>query len=146
MSDTVLDGGAGELAARVLEELRRQGVSLESLGAGECCDGETPIKVVAVTANVGQALEALGGTKRDQVVMVRVDLDTAERLDAWVRTGAVRSRSEAAALFIREGLQVRAEELRSLREALEDVENARDRLRERVKEMLGLGEDENANR
>jgi len=54
-----------------------------------------------------------------------------------VETGAVKSRSEAAALFIKEGLRVRATELSELGESLREVEEARDRLRKRVREVLG---------
>jgi hypothetical protein len=53
----------------------------------------------------------------------------------------VKSRSEAAALFIREGLKVRADELEHLRDALHDVEEARAKLRRRARDVIGdLGE------
>ena len=58
-------------------------------------------------------------------------------LDAWVETGAVKSRSEAAALFIREGLGVRESELADLKEALEGVNEAKERLRSRASRVLG---------
>ncbi len=79
----------------------------------------------------------MGGAPRDQVVMVRVDGKTVASLDAWVQTGAVKSRSEAAAVFIREGLKVRAHELQELEDALSDVEAAKTRLREKAREVLG---------
>jgi len=69
--------------------------------------------------------------------MVRVDEDTSKRLDAWVEIGAVKSRSEAAALFIREGLQVRADEMGELEEALQKVENAKQVLRDKAKTVFG---------
>jgi len=50
--------------------------------------------------------------------MVRVDEDTSNALDAWVEAGAVKSRSAAAALFIREGLKVRDSELQDLKKGL----------------------------
>ncbi len=82
-------------------------------------------------------MEEMGRSPRDQVVMVRVDSETSEALDAWVETGAVKSRSEAAALFIREGLKVRADELERLRGALTDVEKARERLRKEARKVFG---------
>lgn len=119
------------------KQLRDQGIDVEALGSSPCCDQGTPVKVVAVTANVGEALGLMGRSRRDQVIMVRVDEETAKELDAWVETGVVKSRSEGAALFIREGLQVRAGELSALGEALRDLEAARAKLRKKVEEVLG---------
>jgi Arc/MetJ-type ribon-helix-helix transcriptional regulator len=73
--------------------------------------------------------------------MVRVDAETARTLDAWVETGAVKSRSEAAALFIREGLNVRASELDRLKDALSGVEEAKDRLRREARDVFNLDGD-----
>ncbi len=68
-----------------------------------------------------------------------VDEDTTKKLDAWVETGAFKSRSEAAALFIREGLKVHARELNELKDALEGVETARDNLKEKAREVFRSG-------
>ena len=95
------------------------------------------VKVVCVTPGLKHSVDEMGKATRDQVVMVRVDSETSEALDAWVETVAVKSRSEAAALFIREGLTVRADELERLRAALEDVEKARERLREQARQVFG---------
>jgi len=132
-------GGPGSLEERILEQLRSQGVDLAELS---CCgeQASTPVRVVCVAANVGDALGEMGKSPRDQVVMVRVDGDTATKLDAWVETGAVKSRSEAAALFIREGLQVRAKELSELQDAIDEVDAARERLKKRVRDVLGVEE------
>ena len=56
-------------------------------------------------------------------------------------TGAVKSRSEAAALFIREGLKVRADELARLKGAIDDLEAARDRLKKQAREVFGDGDE-----
>jgi metal-responsive CopG/Arc/MetJ family transcriptional regulator len=81
-------------------------------------------------------LSELGDAIRDKVVMVRVDEETSEELDAWVETEVVKSRSEAAALFIREGLKVRADELAQLKDALRDVERAKENLRHKARDVF----------
>jgi Arc/MetJ-type ribon-helix-helix transcriptional regulator len=123
------------ILASIFDQLRAQGLDFESLS---CCgdEGSAP-RLVCVAANVRESLDEMGKSKRDQVVMVRVDEETARRLDAWVETGAMKSRSEAAALFIKEGLKVRATELSELEDSIRDVEKAKDRLRKRVREVLG---------
>jgi hypothetical protein len=92
-----------------------------------------------VAPSLKKSVKEMGESNRDQVVMVRVDHETSKTLDAWVETGAVKSRSEAAALFIREGLQVRASELEKLRGALDEVNAAKERLQERAKDVFGGG-------
>ena len=106
----VVDAGSFDLNAifdTVKKQLAERGIDFEAL----CCppaesaagDGsaKAKVKVVCVAPNLKESVEEMGQAARDQVVMVRVDEETAEVLDAWVETGAVKSRSEAAALFIR---------------------------------------------
>lgn len=93
-------------------------------------------KMICLPFGLAAALHAMESEPRDHVVMVRVDDSTKRSLDAWIETEAVKSRSEAAALFIREGLKVRAEELEELKEALRDVEQAKDRLRRKARSVL----------
>jgi hypothetical protein len=132
----------------VREQLAKQGIDFESCcptdefadGEGVCCRPQ--VKVVCVPPNVKASVEEMSQSARDQVVMVRVDHETAALLDAWVETSAVKSRSEAAALFIREGLKVRASELDRLNDALRGVRDAKDRLRREAREAFGMGEDE----
>ncbi|HVR30235.1 MAG TPA: hypothetical protein VMS86_11965, partial [Thermoanaerobaculia bacterium] len=109
------------------------GVGLEELGekVGRA------VKVVFVAPDLQESVEEMNREPRDQVIMVRVDEATLRQLDAWVKTEAVKSRSEAAAVFIREGLKVRASELEQLEDALADVDRARERLHEKVKEVFG---------
>lgn len=124
-----------DLRGLILDLLEKQGVQLDQL----CCtaDGEPQLKVVCVAPNLRDSVAQLGESTRDQVVMVRVDEATVDKLDAWVETGAVKSRSAAAALFIREGLTVRESELAQLEEALEGVNEAKARLRDRARRVLG---------
>jgi len=133
----------GEAAGIDWESIRsmlaEQGIDLDA-----CCgdapgeaEGRRRVKVVCVTPDLKSSVEELGKAQRDQVVMVRVDEETSRSLDAWVESGAVKSRSEAAALFIREGLKVRSSELAQLQDALREVEQARARLRRKAREVFG---------
>ena len=110
--------------------------------SGDCSTWSWPrkskrVKVVCMAPGLKDSVDEMGRSPRDQVVMVRVDAETSDALDAWVQTGAVKSRSEAAALFIREGLRLRADELERLKGALDDVEAARERLREQARHVFG---------
>ncbi len=136
--ETRIDLGA--ILDEVRAKLRESGIDVNiSAGAETCCgDEESPkVKVVCVAPGLRNSVREMGETARDQVVMVRVDEATSKSLDAWVETGAVKSRSEAAALFIREGLNLRSDELDRLRDALRDVEVARDRLRRQARDVFG---------
>jgi len=130
----------GSIWGRIQERLKEKGIDFDlpegfDIRCGS--DDGAEVKVVCVAPGLKQSVDEMGQTSRDHVVMVRVDTATLEQLDAWVATGAVKSRSEAAALFIREGLKVRADELERLRDALREVEEARERLRDRAREVFG---------
>jgi hypothetical protein len=127
------------IAAEVARQLSAQGIDLDKLMAAEGC-GDRPVKVVCLSADLRDSLLELGQAPRDQVLMVRVDKESIDLLDAWVETGAAKSRSEAAALFLKEGLKVRASELRELSEALAQVQEARRVLREKATKVLGRAE------
>jgi len=130
----------GRILGSIEEHLAEAGLDVDLCGDSRVWswpkDGKR-IKVVCVAPGLKESVDELGKSPRDQVVMVRVDSETSEALDAWVETGAVKSRSEAAALFIREGLSVRADELEGLRGAIRDVEDARARLRQQAQQMFG---------
>lgn len=103
------------------------------MGSADC----PRVKVAWVSPDLKESVEEMGRKQRDQVVMVRIDAETLQNLDSWVATKAVKSRSEAAALFIREGLKVRSDELEKLREALREVKEAEERLKNKAREIFG---------
>jgi len=124
-----------DILSMIDEQLKKNGIDLKAI-SDDCLSG-IPFKVVCVSSDLEDSLREMGEETRDQVVMVRIDDETTENLDDWVETGAVKSRSEGAALFIREGLKVRAEELSRLKDALADVKAAKEKLREQAKDVLG---------
>ncbi|MDX1383844.1 MAG: hypothetical protein R3190_09400 [Thermoanaerobaculia bacterium] len=125
---------------RLRRELSEIGIDLDALGVdveriaerwGGAC------KFVYVAPDIQESVDEMSRSPRHQVLMVRIDEETSDQLDAWVKTEAVKSRSEAAALFIREGLKVREAELEMLQDALAEVDRARERLHDRVREVFG---------
>ncbi len=119
----------------VAEKLREKGIDLES-----CCCDETEgsnVKVVCLTPGLEGSFREMEKFPRGQTVMIRTDEETSRTLDAWVETGHFKSRSEAAALFLREGLKVRASELNTLTEALEQVKKAKAHLRQKASALFG---------
>jgi len=129
-----------ELWRLIREKLGKLGIDLTHLAEeaeAAVAGSGAKVRVVCVAPDLKESVEAMGKSPRDQVVMVRLDEESAGKLDAWVETGAVRSRSEAAALFIREGLKVRAEELRRMEDALREVQVAKQRLADKAKEVFG---------
>ena len=106
------EGKSRSILEMIEDKLASLGVEIEKL-TSDCEDDK--VKVIGIGIGLKDAVRAMGETPRDHVLMVRVDEDTQTKLDDWVETGAVKSRSEAAALFIREGLMLRASELDQLR-------------------------------
>lgn len=119
----------------IQERLREKGIDLDEL----CCDRPpgSPVKVVCIAPGLDESYEEMGKSPRGSTVMIRTDDETSRTLDDWVETGYFKSRSEAAALFLREGLKMRADELAKLKGALEEVKAAKDKLHEKADEIFG---------
>jgi Arc/MetJ-type ribon-helix-helix transcriptional regulator len=122
----------------VIEILRDKGIECENI-CGDDVEG-VKVKVVCIEPNLGWSVKKMGEEIRGETIMVRIDEKTRKKLDAWVETGYFKSRSEAAALFIREGLKIRSSELDQLKDALKDVTRAKNALRDRAKEIFGKEE------
>ena len=140
MSEEHFTQGLRAILDGVRDQLKRAGIEIEMPDLASEEAEERRVRVVLVSPDLKDAVDEMGQSVRDQVVMVRVDEETLAKLDAWVAIDAVKSRSEAAALFIREGLKVRQPELSKLEQALAEVEAAKERLRKQAREVLG-GED-----
>lgn len=97
----------------------------------------------AITESV-DAAESIGGSiietverarsNRSNVVMVRVDKASLERLDELVEAGIMGSRSEAAAFLIDEGIKVRQPLFDRIAEKIQEIRRAKDELRQMVDE------------
>ena len=124
-----------EMLTQVGEALAQHGIDFRigMGGEGDLAD----CTVMCLAGDMRTTVAEMGRTPRDQVVMVRIDEDTKQSLDDWIETGAFKSRSEAAALFMREGIKVRSGELDQLREALDDFGQAKQRLEEKARQVIG---------
>jgi len=102
-------------------------------------------KVVKVAIKQGaSAAETIGdnikGTihevrfKRDNVVMVRMDVDSLEKIDQLVEAGISGSRSEAAAFLIVEGVKSRQGLFDRMTDKVEEIRKAREDLRQMVED------------
>jgi Arc/MetJ-type ribon-helix-helix transcriptional regulator len=130
-----LDRAKKDVWDLVRDKLKEKGLDLENL----CCD-ETAgpgVKVVCLAPGLEESFQEMGKYPRGQTVMIRTDEDTSRALDAWVETGHFKSRSEAASLFLREGLKLRASELEKLTDALEQVKKAKERLHDKAGALFG---------
>ncbi len=120
------------------DEKGRLGEGIESLV-------EEVQKVVKVAIKQGaSAAETIGdnikGTihevrfKRDNVVMVRMDVDSLEKIDELVEAGISGSRSEAAAFLIVEGIKSRQGLFDRMADKVEEIRRAREDLRQMVED------------
>ena len=102
-------------------------------------------KVVKVVIKQGAtAAETIGdnikGTihevrfKRDNVVMVRMDVNCLEKIDQLVEAGISGSRSEAAAFLIVEGVKSRQGLFDKMADKVEEIRRAREDLRQMIED------------
>ena len=114
--------------------IKAQGIDLEELCNVDAKGAK--FKVICLDPNLGESVQEMGLLPRDVTLMVRTDDKTSQALDAWRETGYFKSRSEAAALFLREGLKVRGSELEKLKDALQEVEKAKTILHAKARRIL----------
>lgn len=129
----------GGIFEKIAAQCREKGIDIDiSSGLDACCTkgAGSKIKMVCISPDLQESVEKMGEANRTRVLMVRVDDATLQDLDSWVATGAVKSRSEAAALFIREGLTLRSGDLDKLKDALQDVQQAQERLKARAAQVF----------
>jgi Arc/MetJ-type ribon-helix-helix transcriptional regulator len=84
------------------------------------------------TESIGKAIESALAA-RDHVVVVRVNDDSLRSLDALVQSGIFKSRSEAAAFLISEGVKAQAVLFERISERIKEIERLRAELKDIVK-------------
>ena len=85
----------------------------------------------SIGENIRDTVQGMRGS-RDNVVMVRVDKASLDRLDELVEAGIMGSRSEAAAFLIGEGVKARQPLFDRIGEKIQDIRRAKDELRQMV--------------
>ena len=92
----------------------------------------------SIGENIRDTIQGMRGS-RDNVVMVRVDKASLDRLDELVEAGIMGSRSEAAAFLIAEGIKARQPLFDRIGEKIQEIRRAKEELRRMVDEE-GTGE------
>ena len=104
-----------------------------------------------IVARGSDAAETVGGSiretikdtlegvrsSRDNVVMVRTNKESLDRLDELVEGGIANSRSEAAAFLIAEGIKARKGLFDKISEKIEEIRKTKDELRLLIEEEDG---------
>ncbi len=104
-----------------------------------------------IVARGSEAAETVGGSiretikdtlegvrsSRDNVVMVRTNNESLDRLDELVEGGIANSRSEAAAFLIAEGIKARQGLFDRISEKIEEIRKTKDELRLLIEEEDG---------
>jgi Arc/MetJ-type ribon-helix-helix transcriptional regulator len=81
------------------------------------------------TESISKAIESALAA-RDHVVMVRVNDESLKQLDALVQSGIFKSRSEAAAFLISEGIKAQEVLFARISERIKEIERLRSELKD----------------
>lgn len=81
------------------------------------------------TESISKAIESALAA-RDHVVMVRVNDESLKQLDALVQSGIFKSRSEAAAFLISEGIKAQEALFSRISERIKEIERLRSELKD----------------
>ncbi len=100
-----------------------------------CCpEGESAEEIKEkVLLSFGEGLEG-----RSNVVMTRLNDDDLKQIDALVEVEVFKSRSEAAAFFIKEGIQARKDLFHKVMSTVDKIRE----LKEQAKKSLSQGENQ----
>ena len=85
-----------------------------------------------LASNVGESIgDTIKSVKsaRDNVVMLRVDSDSLEKIDELVDSGVTNSRSAAAAFLVEEGIKARSDLFDKIAQETELIRQAKERIR-----------------
>jgi len=91
-----------------------------------------PESLTAIGRDISRTIERAMSAKDDYVVAVKVSADAQEKLDQLVQAGVFRSRAEAAAYLIDEGVKTQSALFDRVQQKLAEIERLRAELRDLV--------------
>ncbi len=94
-------------------------------------------KSKGIAASVGESIrDTIKSVKstRDNVVMLRIDSESLEKIDELVDSGVTNSRSAAAAFLVEEGIRARSDLFDKIAEETEVIRQAKERIRRLLEE------------
>jgi Arc/MetJ-type ribon-helix-helix transcriptional regulator len=117
------------------EKAKEKTVKKEKIMMTMCCpEGEDAEKIQErVLLKLGEGLDGRGN-----VVMTRLSDENLKQIDALVEVEAFRSRSEAAAFFIKEGIQARKDLFQKVMPTVDKIRE----LKEQAKKSLSRGKNQ----
>ncbi len=89
-------------------------------------------KSKGIAASVGESIrDTIKSVKatRDNVVMLRIDSESLDKIDELVDSGVTNSRSAAAAFLVEEGIKARSDLFDKIAEETDVIRQAKDRIR-----------------
>lgn len=92
-----------------------------------------PESLSAIGRDISRTIERAMSAKDDYVVAVKVSQDAQEKLEQLVQAGVFRSRAEAAAFLIDEGINTQAALFERVQQKLSEIERLRAELRVMIK-------------
>jgi Arc/MetJ-type ribon-helix-helix transcriptional regulator len=93
-----------------------------------------PESLSAIGRDISRTIERAISAKDDYVVAVKVSQDAQEKLEQLVQAGVFRSRAEAAAFLIDEGIKTQAALFDRVQQKLSEIERLRAELRGMINE------------
>ena len=88
------------------------------------------------TESIGKAIDSALAA-RDHVVMVRVNDDSLRKIEALAESGIFKSRSEAAAFLIAEGVKAQSDLFKRIEEKIDQIDRLRSELKMIVDQQHG---------
>src|SRR5687767_15356084 len=94
-----------------------------------------PESLTAIGRDISRTIERAMSAKDDYVVAVKVSADAQGKLDQLVQAGVFRSRAEAAAFLIDEGVKTQSALFARVQQKLAEIERLRAELRDMITEQ-----------